>query len=86
MGYNIIIEDNTSKGRIDLTILVNKSIVYIIEFKVIQNSKEKGQALNQILQKQYYKKYFNYDKIYTLGIELNKTKNKIVNFEYKKIK
>jgi len=42
MGYNIIIEDNTSKGRIDLTILVNNSIVYIIEFKVIQNSKEKG--------------------------------------------
>jgi hypothetical protein len=86
MGYNIIIEDNTSKGRIDLTILVNKSIVYIIEFKVIQNSKEKGQALKQILQKQYYKKYLNYEKIYIIGIELNKTKNKIANFEYKKIK
>jgi hypothetical protein len=86
MGYNIIIEDNTSKGRIDLTILLNKSIVYIIEFKVIQNSKNKGQALKQILQKQYYKKYLNYDKIYIVGIELNKTKNKIVNFEYKKIK
>jgi len=86
MGYNIIIEDNTSKGRIDLTILVNKSIVYIIEFKVIQNSKEKGQALKQILQKEYYKKYLNYEKIYIIGIELNKTKKKIANFEYKKIK
>jgi len=86
MGYNIIIEDNTSKGRIDLTILVNNSIVYIIEFKVIQNSKEKGKALKQILQKQYYKKYLNYEKIYIIGIELNKTKKKIVNFEYKKIK
>jgi hypothetical protein len=86
MGYNIIIEDNTSKGRIDLTILVNKSIVYIIEFKVIQNSKEKGQALKQILQKEHYKKYLNYEKIYIIGIELNKAKKKIVNFEYKKIK
>jgi hypothetical protein len=86
MGYNIIIEDNTSKGRIDLTILVNNSIVYIIEFKVIQNSKEKGKALKQILQKEYYKKYLNYEKIYIIGIELNKAKKKIANFEYKKIK
>jgi hypothetical protein len=86
MGYNIIIEDNTSKGRIDLTILVNNSIVYIIEFKVIQNSKEKGQALIQIEHKEYYKKYLNYDKIYIIGIELNKAKKKIANFEYKKIK
>ena len=29
-GFNIIIEDNTSKGRIDLTIIVNNSIVYIL--------------------------------------------------------
>jgi hypothetical protein len=86
MGYNIIIEDNTSKGRIDLTILVNNSIVYIIEFKVIQNSKEKGKSLKQILQKEYYKKYLNYEKIYIIGIELNKAKKKIANFEYKKIK
>ncbi|MGC9022850.1 MAG: PD-(D/E)XK nuclease domain-containing protein [Dissulfurimicrobium sp.] len=49
-------EDNTSKGRIDLTIIVNKKIVYILEFKIIQNEKEKGKALNQIKQKEYYKK------------------------------
>jgi hypothetical protein len=85
-GFNVIIEDNTSKGRIDLTILVNKSIVYIMEFKVIENSKEKGKAIKQILQKEYYKKYLNYDKVYILGIELDKTKKQIVNFEYQKIK
>jgi hypothetical protein len=85
-GFNVIIEDNTSKGRIDLTILVNKSIVYIMEFKVIENSKEKGKAIKQILQKEYYKKYLNYEKIYLIGIELDKTKKQIVNFEYKKVK
>jgi hypothetical protein len=88
-GFNVIIEDGTSKGRIDLTILVNKSIVYIMEFKVIENSKEKGEkgkAIKQILEKEYYKKYLNYDKIYILGIELDKTKKQIVNFEYQKIK
>ncbi len=85
-GLNVITEDNTYKGRIDLTIIVNNSIVYILEFKVIQDEKEKGNAINQILQKEYYKKYLNYDKIYIIGIELDKTKKQIVNFEYKKVK
>jgi hypothetical protein len=85
-GFNVIIEDNTSKGRIDLTILVNKSIVYIMEFKVIENEKEKGKALKQIKEKEYYKKYLNYEKIYLIGIELDKTNKQIVNFEYQQIK
>jgi len=85
-GLNVITEDNTSKGRIDLTIIVNNSIVYILEFKVIQNSKEKGNSINQILQKEYYKKYLNYDKVYIIGIEIDKTKKQIVNFEYQQVK
>jgi hypothetical protein len=55
-GFNIILEDTTSKGRIDLTIIVNNYIVYITEFKVIENTQDKGKALNQILQKEYFKK------------------------------
>jgi hypothetical protein len=85
-GFNIILEDNTSKGRIDLTIIVNNSIVYILEFKVIQDEKEKGNSINQILQKEYYKKYLNYEKIYLIGIEFDKTNKKIANFEYQQIK
>jgi hypothetical protein len=85
-GLNVITEDNTSKGRIDLTILLNKNIVYIIEFKVIQDEKEKSKAINQILQKEYYKKYLNYEKIYLIGIELDKTKKQIANFEYQQVK
>jgi hypothetical protein len=85
-GFNVIIEDNTSKGRIDLTIIVNNSIVYILEFKVIQDEKEKGKAIKQIKQKEYYKKYLNYEKIYLIGIELDKTKKQISNFEYQQIK
>jgi hypothetical protein len=85
-GLNVITEDNTSKGRIDLTIIVNNSIVYILEFKVIKNSKEKGKALKQIEQKEYYKKYLNYKKIYLIGIEIDKTKKQIINFEYQQVK
>jgi hypothetical protein len=85
-GFNIILEDTTSKGRIDLTIIVNNSIVYIIEFKVIENTQDKGKALNQILQKEYFKKYLNYDKIYIIGIDFDKNKKHISNFEYQQIK
>jgi hypothetical protein len=85
-GLNVVTEDNTSKGRIDLTIIVNNSIVYILEFKVIQNSKEKGNAIKQILEKEYYKKYLNYYKIYIIGIEFDKINKQIVNFEYQQVK
>ena|GEM_PF-4625992 len=72
----ISILNNLSKiqGRIDLTIIVNNSIVYILEFKVIKNSKEKGKALKQIKEKEYYKKYLNYEKIYLIGFEYQQVK------------
>jgi hypothetical protein len=85
-GLNVITEDNTHKGRIDLTVIVNKGIVYIIEVKVIEREEEKGKAIRQIQEKEYYKKYMNYEKIYIVGIEINKVKKQIVNFEYKKVK
>ncbi len=50
-GLNVITEDNTNKGRIDLTIVVNKKLVYIMEFKVLNNKKEKGKSLKQIREK-----------------------------------
>ena len=91
-GLNVIIEDNTSKGRIDLTVVVDKKIVYIfhitfviIEFKVIENQREKGKALKQIKEKEYHKKYLNYEKIYLVGIEFDKVKKELVNFEYEVI-
>ncbi len=85
-GYNVIIEDNTSKGRIDLTIVVDKKIVYIMEFKVLENEKERGKALKQIKEKEYFKKYLNYEKIYLVGIEFDKVKKELVNFEYEIIR
>ncbi len=84
-GYNVIIEDNTSKGRIDLTIIVNKKVVYIIEFKVLENKREKGRALKQIKNKEYFKKYLNYERIYLVGIEFEKINKNLVNFEYEVI-
>jgi len=85
-GLNVITEDNTNKGRIDLTVIVNKRIVYIIEVKVIEREEEKRKAIKQIEKREYYKKYMNYEKIYIVGIEIDKNKKRIENYEYKKVK
>ena len=55
-GLNVISEDNTNKGQIDLSIF-NQDSVYIIEFKVVED-KEEGNALKQIKEKKYYDKVY----------------------------
>jgi Holliday junction resolvase-like predicted endonuclease len=85
-GLNVITEDNTNKGRIDLAVMVDRRIVYIIEVKVIEREEEKGKAIRQIQEREYYKKYMNYERIYIVGIELNRNKKRIENYEYKRVK
>jgi len=86
MGYEVEIEDRTVKGRIDLTLLINRKKVYIIELKLIKKEEEKGKAIRKIQEREYYKKYMNYEKIYIVGIEINKFKKQIINYEYKRVK
>jgi hypothetical protein len=79
-GLNIIAEDVTNEGRIDLTILLEKSI-YILEFKVGKES-----ALAQIKEKNYAQKYQEQKKnIYLVGINFDKEKKNIEKFEWEKI-
>jgi hypothetical protein len=86
LGYEVEIEDNTIKGRIDLTLMINRKKVYIIELKLIEREEEKGKAIKQIQEREYYKKYMNYERIYIVGIELNRNKKRIENYEYKRVK
>jgi len=82
LGIDIIGEDVTNKGRIDLTLKIS-NIIYIIEFKV--NAK-KGEALQQIKDKKYHEKYLNQTKeIYLVGIEFDESEKNISNFEWEKI-
>ena len=79
-GLDIIAEDVTNLGRIDLTIKVGDNI-YILEFKV-----NGSDALKQIKEKNYVQKYINEDKnIYLLGIEFSKEEKNISKFEWEKI-
>ncbi|GIX41702.1 MAG: hypothetical protein KatS3mg129_1435 [Leptospiraceae bacterium] len=86
-GFNIIAEDYTSEGRIDLTIQY-KEKCYIIEFKVIEiERKNQRGALEQLEIKNYADKYKSrYNTIYLVGIEFIKEKKNIIDFLWKEIK
>jgi Protein of unknown function (DUF1703). len=80
-GLNLRVEDSTSVGRIDMSILLDDT-VYIIEFKVVED-KEEYIALKQIKEKRYYEKYKDKE-VYLIGIEFSKEKKNIVGFEWEK--
>jgi len=82
-GLNVIAEDNTNKGQIDLSVF-NQDSVYILELKVVED-KEEDLALKQIKEKRYYEKYIGrYKEIYLIGIEFSKKDKNIVGFEWEK--
>ncbi|GIV29870.1 MAG: hypothetical protein KatS3mg028_0936 [Bacteroidia bacterium] len=84
-GLEITCEDATNKGRIDLRIQ-HENKIYLMEFKVIKDEKEKGTALRQIKEKRYFEKYQSGgNKIYLIGIEFDEKERNIVNWEMEKM-
>jgi hypothetical protein len=82
LGLDIVGEDVTNKGRIDLSVFIEDKI-YIIEFKV---DAAKGEALKHIKEKNYSEKYLNKSsEIYIVGIEFDSKEKNIVNFEYESL-
>lgn len=79
LGINIIAEDVTNKGRIDLTVKLNQYI-YIIEFKV----GGEGRALEQIKAKGYAEKYLGEGEIYLIGIDFDDQERTISAFEWER--
>lgn len=80
LGLEIIGEDVTNKGRIDLTVKIN-NLIYIIEFKVGSED-----ALKQIKEKNYAQKYLNQNKeIYLVGINFDKDERNISEFKWEKV-
>ncbi|MBD3843687.1 MAG: AAA family ATPase, partial [Campylobacterales bacterium] len=80
MGLDLLCEDPTNKGRIDLTLKLPNSI-YIMEFKV-----DGTNALAQIKEKKYYGKYLDDEReIYLVGIEFDTHDRNISKIEWEKV-
>jgi len=80
-GIEVIAEDNTDKGRIDLTAIVIDK-VYIFEFK----TGEKQEPLNQIVEKKYFEKYLSYKEVYIVGIQIDKENRTVKSVVWEKVK
>jgi len=80
LGIELIGEDVTNRGRIDLTIKMPNSII-IIEFKV-----DGSDALTQIKERKYYEKYLdNKLPIYLVGVAFDTKERNISKVEFEKL-
>jgi hypothetical protein len=80
LGLELIAEDATSKGRIDLTLKLPDATI-VIEFKADGATAE--DALAQIKAKGYANKYLNHGKpVYAVGIGFDKEQRNIANLAY----
>ena len=81
LGYDVIPEDITNKGRIDLTVKTEDKIL-IIEFKV--DAKE--QPIKQIKERRYYEKYLNENKeIYLIGMVFDSMERNIREWKIERV-
>ena len=81
MGLNVIAEDASSRGRVDLSIQLGAN-TYIIEFKVVKRKARSNSALQQIIQQGYATKYSG--NVYQIGIEFSETRRNIVGFAWQR--
>lgn len=80
LGLDVIVEDCTNHGRLDMTLKFNEQ-VYLFEFKVVELV-PKGKALQQIKDRQYADKYRGLKQpIHLIGVEFSKEDRNIVGFE-----
>jgi len=84
LGLDVIPEDATNHGKIDMTLKFNEKI-YIFEFKVTELVKDKNSALQQIRDKRYYEKYSDNKDIYLIGIEFSKEDRNITSYEWEAV-
>jgi hypothetical protein len=79
LGLEVIGEDVTNHGRIDITVKI-ENYIYIIELKVTDDK-----PLEQIKTKKYYEKYISENKeIFLVGISFDKQDRNISKFEWER--
>jgi len=84
-GFNVVVEDATSVGKIDMTVFYEDR-VYIMEFKVVELEGE-GKAIAQLKEKRYWEKYADKaGKIYLIGIEFSRETRNIAEFDVEEVK
>jgi hypothetical protein len=80
LGLDIVVEDTTNHGRIDMTVLFGGA-VWLFEFKVVELLPQ-GRALQQLKARAYADKYkARGEPVHLIGVEFSKADRNIVGFE-----
>ena len=80
VGFDIVVEDSSSYGRLDMAVLFNNN-VYLFEFKVVELSPA-GTAMAQLIQKRYADKYRDRgEPIHLIGVEFSRETRNLMGFE-----
>jgi len=79
LGLDIVLEDTTNRGRIDMAVRGNDR-TWLFEFKVVELIPE-GKALQQLRDKKYAEKYRARGPVHLVGVEFSKDSRNIVGFE-----
>ena len=81
LGLDLIPEDVTNQGRIDLTLRLPQAIV-IVEFKRIDGDQPTGEAIAQLRAKGYADKYRTDPRpVWLLGVEFSSATRNVVGWE-----
>ncbi len=79
-GFDIVVEDCTNHGRIDMTVKLPERI-FLFEFKVVELRPE-GRALQQLQDKAYADKYRSIGlPLVLVGVEFSRVSRNVVGFE-----
>jgi hypothetical protein len=83
LGLDIILEDATNHGRIDMTVKIQGRI-YLFEFKVVEIVPE-GRALQQLKDRSYAEKYrAGGGPIYLIGVEFSRDQRNLAGFAWER--
>ena len=84
LGLDITVEDSSSQGRLDMTVLFN-SHVYLFEFKVVELASA-GAAMAQLKERRYADKYRALGQpIHLIGVEFSKDERNIAAFDVESV-
>ena len=84
VGLDIVVEDSSSHGRLDMAVLFNGN-VYLFEFKVVELVPEGG-AMAQLKERRYADKYrARGEPIHLVAVEFSRESRNVVAFEVESV-
>ena len=82
LGFDIVVEESTSRGRLDMAVRFEGRAVYVFEFKVAEQAGE-GAAMAQLVERRYADKYRAPGVgVHLVGVEFSSESRNVVAFEH----